>query len=64
MRKILDYTISKEAIRSMDEYGLADLLMYTDRDRKDLDVAEKIYWWCVEEINRRLDSGETSEYEQ
>lgn len=64
MRKILDYTISKESIRSMDECELAALLMYTDRDRKDLDVAEKIYWWCVEEINRRLDSGEISEYEQ
>ena len=22
---------------------------------KKYDIAEKIYWWCVEEINRRIE---------
>lgn len=63
MKKIVDYTISKDDLRQMDENELSDLLMYTDRDRKDLDVAEKIYWWCIEEINRRLGNDEISEYQ-
>lgn len=63
MKKILDYTISKDALYSMDDKELSELLMYTDRDRKELEVAEKIYWWCIEEINRRIDCGETQEFE-
>lgn len=60
MKKILNYTIEKDALRKMTDDELAELFMYTDRDRKDLEVAEKIYWWCVEEINRRIEYGETS----
>ncbi|WP_143452703.1 hypothetical protein [Konateibacter massiliensis] len=55
MKKILDYTINKDDMAKMDDREVAELLMYTDRDRKELEVAEKIYWWCVEEINRRED---------
>lgn len=63
MKKILNYTIEKDALRKMTDDELAELFMYTDRDRKDLEVAEKIYWWCVEEINRRIEYGETSIYD-
>ena len=55
MKKILDYTIKKEALEDLSDDDLSELLMYTDRDRKELDIAEKIYWWCVEEINRRIE---------
>ena len=61
MKRILDYTIEEETLQSMTDKELSELLMYTDRDRKELDVAEKIYWWCIEEINRRIDCGEMSE---
>lgn len=63
MKKILNYTIEKDALRKMTDDELAELFMYTDRDRKDLEVSEKIYWWCVEEINRRIEYGETSIYD-
>lgn len=62
MKKILDYTIMREKIRILDEDELCQLLMYTDRDRRELEEAEKLYWWCIEEINRRIDCGEISEY--
>jgi len=62
MKIIIDYTISELDIRNMEEMDLADMLLFTIRDRKELEVAEKIYWWCVKEINRRLDSGETTMY--
>ena len=55
MRKFLDYTIKKDTLINLTDKELSELLMYTDRDRKELDVAEKIYWWCVEEINRRIE---------
>lgn len=63
MKKILDYTISKDSLLEMDDKELSELLMYTDRDRKELEVAEKIYWWCIEEINRRIDCGEIQEFD-
>ena len=53
MRKILDYTISREQISNMSDKEVCDYLMYSDRDRKELDIAEKIYWWCIEELNMR-----------
>ena len=62
MKKVLDYTISEEQMRELDEHELAELLMYADRDRKGLEAAETIYWLCVREINRRLDDGETTLY--
>lgn len=55
MRKFLDYTIKKDTLINLTDKELSELLMYTDRDRKELKVAEKIYWWCVEEINRRIE---------
>lgn len=62
MKKMVDYTIEREKLRMLDENELCQLLMYTDRDRKELEEAEWLYWWCIEEINRRMDCGEISEY--
>lgn len=58
MKKIIDYIISKEDLSQKEDRELAKLFMYSDRDRKELEIAEKIYWWCVEEINRRIDHEE------
>lgn len=58
MKKIIDYTISKEDIAQMEDKEIAELFMYSDRDRKEFEIAEKIYWWCIEEINRRIDNEE------
>lgn len=57
MRKFLDYTISREQLLNMSDKEVCDYLMYTDRDRKELDIAEKIYWWCIEELNMRYPEG-------
>lgn len=42
----------------MEDKELAELFMYSDRDRKEFEIAENIYWWCIEEINRRIDHEE------
>ena len=55
MKKFVDYTISKEELENMSDDDLSSLLMYADRDRKENTIAEKIYWWCIEEINRRIE---------
>lgn len=62
MKQIIDYTISEADIVNMADMDLADMLLYTDRDRCELEVAVKIYWWCIKEINRRLDSADTTRY--
>ena len=59
MKKIIDYTISKEDLSQKKDRELAKLFMHSDRDRKEFEIAEKIYWWCVEEINRRIDCEES-----
>lgn len=58
MEKFLDYTLSDGDILNMDEDMLYRYLMFTDRDRKDLDIAEELYWKIIREINRRMDTGE------
>jgi hypothetical protein len=55
MKKILDYTIEKDSLCNMSDKQLSELYMYTDRDKDEVEDAKKIYWWCVEEINRRID---------
>lgn len=59
MKKIVDYTIQREDLAKLNDKELSTLFMYSDRDRMELEVAEKIYWWCVEEINRRIEPEET-----
>lgn len=62
MEKILDYTISKDSLVKMNDKELSKLLMYADRDRKESEDAEKIYWWCIEEINKRIELKEIQEW--
>lgn len=57
MEKYLDYTMTQKDIEQLDNHTLARYLMYTDRDRKDLDIAETLYWKIIKEINRRIDTG-------
>jgi hypothetical protein len=57
MEKYLDYTMTDFEIENLDNHTLARYLMYTDRDRKDLDIAEILYWKIIKEINKRIDSG-------
>lgn len=40
-------------IKQMTDYELANLLMFSDRDRNNNDKAEIVYWMCISEINQR-----------
>lgn len=61
--KYLDYTVTSADLRNMSEENVMELMIFTDRDRKNNEDAEKLYWWCIQEINFRMDlSG--SEYKQ
>ena len=55
MNQIIDYDISLIQLQEYTDYELCRLLMYSDRDRKDLIAAENVYWMCIMEINRRND---------
>ena len=59
--KYLDYTVTPADLRNMSEENVIELMIFTDRE--DNEDAERLYWWCIQEINFRMDlSG--SEYEQ
>lgn len=61
--KYLDYIVTPADLRNMSEENVIELMSFTDRDRKDNEDAERLYRWCIQEINFRMDlSG--SEYEQ
>lgn len=47
------YDENKNDIKEMAEEELANLLMFSDRDRKNNEEAERVYWLCIDEINRR-----------
>lgn len=49
------YTEDEADIASMGDDELADMLMFSDRDRKTNSKAENVYWLCIKEINKRLD---------
>lgn len=51
--KYLDYTVTPADLRNMPEENVIELMIFTDRDRKDNEDAEKLYWWCIQEINFR-----------
>ena len=53
--KYLDYTVTPADLRNMSEENVIELMIFTDRDRKDNEDAEKLYWWCIQEINFRVD---------
>lgn len=43
-------------IELLSDEELARMFMFSDRDRKKNSEAERIYWCCVEEINRRIEN--------
>lgn len=47
------YDEDENDIRQLTEDELANMLMFSDRDRKNNKKAEKVYWLCIFEINRR-----------
>lgn len=42
-------------ISKLSDDELADMLMFSERDKKENDRAEMVYWLCVAEINARID---------
>ena len=53
--KYLDYTVTPADLRNMSEENVIELMIFTDRDRKDNEDAERLYWLCIQEINFRMD---------
>lgn len=52
------YQEDETDLRHMTDKELATKLMFSDRDRKDSTDAERVYWLCIMEINRRMDIEE------
>ena len=50
-----DYNKEASDISKLSDDELADMLMFSDRDRKENDLAHSVYWLCIKEINARLD---------
>ena len=46
------YDEDEKGIRNMTNDELADMLMFSDRDRKNNGKAEKVYRLCIDEINQ------------
>ena len=60
LAKVFDYTVTEEELGEYTERDLAELFFAADRDRKELPIAEVVYWKCVFEINNRIEAGVTS----
>lgn len=51
-----NYDETEEVISKMTDDELFDIFMFSDRDRKVKSIeAERVYWICVKEINKRKD---------
>lgn len=50
----LFYNENAYDISKMSDDELADMLMFSDRDRKENDRAERVYLLCIDEISERL----------
>lgn len=48
------YDEDENDITKMTDDELANMFMFSDRDRKNNDKAEKVYRLCIDEINQRL----------
>lgn len=48
------YDEDENDMKKMTDDELADMFMFSDRDRVKNNKAEKVYWLCIKEINRRL----------
>jgi hypothetical protein len=51
------YDENEDDIKNMTDDELADMTMFSDRDRINNEKAEYVYWICVSEINRRYLNG-------
>lgn len=47
------YDEDENDIRNMTDDELVDMFMFPDRDRKNNEKAERVYWLCISEINKR-----------
>lgn len=47
------YDEDERDIGQMTDDELANMLMFSDRDREHNEKAERVYWLCIYEINRR-----------
>lgn len=47
------YDENENDIKKMTDDELANMLMFSDRDRKNNDKAERVYRLCIDEINQR-----------
>lgn len=47
------YDEEENDVKKMTDDELANMLMFSDRDRKNNDKAEKVYRLCIDEINQR-----------
>lgn len=55
MNQIAYNTITIDDLRVMNNKEISRIFMYVSEDRIKSSIAEKVYWWCVNEINRRTD---------
>lgn len=47
------YDEDEKDIKNMTDNQLYDMFMFSSRDRKNNEKAERVYWLCVSEINKR-----------
>lgn len=47
------YDEDENDIKQMTDNELSDMLMFSNRDRKNNSKAEQVYWLCISEINKR-----------
>lgn len=49
----LPYDEDENDIKQMTDDELFNMVMFSDRDRKNNGKAERVYWLCISEINKR-----------
>ena len=55
MNQIAYDTITIDDLRAMSNKEISRIFMFASKDRIKSSIAEKVYWWCVNEMNRRTD---------
>lgn len=58
----LTYQENENDLCELEDIELFRLHMFADRDRKENPMAERVYWLCVKEINRRFDEKDEKLY--
>lgn len=49
------YNEEAKDLKTLTDIEVSRLLMFSDRDRKDNQEAERVYWLCIYEINERIE---------